>query len=168
MTIKQNGHAHRDGLDVYCEPCRMTYQLEWRQSVELEAENRRRWPVSRRLLRNGKRADRRRYQPKVVPQGLLDRIERLERIARGEHPKSGLRCGRCGQYKPKNDFHRLLRPKTGRRRQRYCKPCSAEAKAAWLARIRGIAPPLGPVRVRTKQDEVRDLARQLELRRRLK
>ena len=91
----------------------------------------------------------------------MNRIERLERIARGEQPKTGLRCGRCSQYKPENEFHRLLRHRTGRRRQRYFKPCSADAKAAWLARIQGMALPVGPVRVRAKQDEMRDLRRQL-------
>ena len=44
-----------------------------------------------------KRDDRRRYESKAVPQGLLDCVEPLERIARGEQPKTGLRCGLCGQ-----------------------------------------------------------------------
>jgi len=151
--------SRRDGFDVYCRVCRAMYRGEW---LEREAE------LRLDVLPIGKRVHRNRYESKTTPQRLLDRIERLERMAKGEQPRTWLRCGRCGQYKPEDEFHRLLRHRTGRRRQRYCKSCSAEAKAAWLAQIRGIAPPLGPVRIRTKQDEVRDLARQLELRRRLK
>ena len=115
------------------------------------------------VLPIGKRVHRNRYQPKAAPQGLLDRMDRLERIAKGEQPKTGLRCGRCGQYKAKDEFHRLLRNKTGRMRQRYCKPCSADAKVAWMAQTRGDVCPAGSAPVRTIQDENRDLRLQLDL-----
>jgi len=91
------------------------YRQEW---LEREAE------LRLDVLPIGKRAHRNRYEPKTTRQGLLDRLDRVERIVRGEQPEAGLRCGRCGQYKAKDEFHWLLRHRTERRRQRYYMPFS--------------------------------------------
>ncbi len=63
---------------------------------------------------------------------LDNRIENLEAVKREEHPKrhrrasrpGERRCGVCGQWKALAEFFK---------RQKRCKDCAKEARAAWLA-----------------------------------